>query len=263
MNVVREDTDLAHFARCGYVRIPAALPPAFVARVQDVVWAQLKQRAGVLREEPATWPADWVGINKDLIDAVAGVEIGRRLTEAVDDLLGVSQWRPLKTLGGLLLTMPGGTPKAWNVPTTGWHVDNDPLRYRNQVDELMLFTFYSSVQPRGGGTLILSGSPRLLEQYSMVQEAGGVPGSAAWLERFADWHPWLAELMGRKSVPTRTSEEWLGTAVDVHGTVVQVVELTGEPGDAVLCHPMILHAASPNCRPTPRMMRRTNFRRRR
>jgi ectoine hydroxylase-related dioxygenase (phytanoyl-CoA dioxygenase family) len=96
-----------------------------------------------------------------------------------------------------------------------------------------------------------------------VQEAGGVPGSAAWLERFADWHPWLAELMGRKSVPTRTSEEWLGTAVDVHGTVVQVVELTGEPGDAVLCHPMILHAASPNCRPTPRMMRRTNFRRRR
>jgi hypothetical protein len=263
MNVMRGDTEPAHFARCGYVRIPAALPPAFVARVQDVVWEQLKQRAGVSREDPATWQADWVGINKDLIDAAAGVEIGRRLTEAVDDLLGVGRWRPLKTLGGLLLTMPGGTPEAWNVPTTGWHVDNDPLRYRNRVDELMLFTFYSSVQPQGGGTLILSGSPRLLEQYSKVQEAGGVPGSAAWMERFADWHPWLAELMGRHSVPTRTPEEWMGAAVDVHGTAVQVVELTGEPGDAVLCHPMILHAASPNCRPTPRMMRRTSFRRRR
>lgn len=263
MKVVREDTDLAHFARCGYVRIPAALPPAFIARIEDVVWAQLKQRAGVLRENPTTWPADGVGINKKLIDAVAGVEIGQRLTAAVDHLLGVGQWRPLKTLGGLLLTMPGGTPKAWNVPTTGWHVDNDPLRYRNQVDELMLFTFYSSVQPQGGGTLILSGSPRLLEQYARGEEVGCVPGPSPLLERIADWHPWLAELMGRQSVPTRTPEEWMGTVVDVHGTGVQVVELTGEPGDAVLCHPLMLHTSSPNCRPTPRMMRRTSFRRRR
>jgi hypothetical protein len=165
MNVVRGDTELAHFARCGYVRIPAALPPAFVARVQDAVWTQLKQRAGVLREDPTTWRPDWAGINKKLIDQVAGVEIGQRLTKAVDQILGVDQWRPLNTLGGLLLTMPGGSPEAWNVPTTGWHLDNDPRSYRKQVDELMLFTFYSSVQPQGGGTLILSGSPHLLEQY--------------------------------------------------------------------------------------------------
>lgn len=263
MNGVREDTELAHFARCGYIRIPAALPPAFVARVQDVVWAQLKQRGGVLREDPTTWPSDWVGINKKLIDQVAGVEIGQRLTAAVDHILGVAQWRPLDTLGGLLLTMPGGEPKTWNVPTTGWHLDNDPRNYRGQVDKLMLFTFYSSVQPQGGGTLILSGSPRALEQYMGTQEAGSVPGPAAFLEQIADWHPWLGELTGRRSVPNRTPEEWLGSVVDVHGTPVQVVELTGEPGDAVLCHPSMLHAGSPNSLAAPRIMRRTSFRRRR
>jgi hypothetical protein len=97
----------------------------------------------------------------------------------------------------------------------------------------------------------------------IAQDAGGVPGPAALLERIADWHRWLAELMGRQPVPTRTPEEWLGTVVDIHGTPVQVVELTGEPGDAVLCHPSMLHALSPNCLPTPRIMRRTSFRRRR
>jgi hypothetical protein len=263
MSIVTRDTEWAHFARWGYVRIPAALPPAFVAQVQDVVWAQLKQRAGVIREDPATWRPDVVPINKTVIDQAAGVEIGQRLTEAVDHLLGVDQWRPLNTLGGLLLTMPGGSPETWNVPTTGWHMDNDPRNYRGKVDKLMLFTFYSAVQPQGGGTLILSGSPRLLEQYMGTQEADCIPGPATFLEQIANWHPWLGELTGRRSVPNRTPEEWLGPVVDVHGTSVQVVELTGEPGDAVLCHPSMLHAVSPNSLATPRIMRRTSFRRRR
>jgi ectoine hydroxylase-related dioxygenase (phytanoyl-CoA dioxygenase family) len=52
-------------------------------------------------------------------------------------------------------------------------------------------------------------------------------------------------------------------SVEVHGVPLQIAELTGEPGDAVLCHPALLHAQSMNCSTVPRIMRRTNVRRKR
>jgi hypothetical protein len=103
----------------------------------------------------------------------------------------------------------------------------------------------------------------MLEQYMDTRAASRVADPGSLLEGLADWHPWLGELMGRRAAPSRTRKEWMGSAVDVRGTPVQIVELTGEPGDAVLCHPSMLHAASPNCLAEPRVMRRTNFRRRR
>ena len=39
------------------------------------------------------------------------------------------------------------------------------------------------------------------------------------------------------------------------GGDLRVVELTGEPGDMVFCHPLLIHSPSQNCRPTPRMVR--------
>ncbi|WP_219837154.1 phytanoyl-CoA dioxygenase family protein [Paenibacillus sp. R14(2021)] len=34
--------------------------------------------------------------------------------------------------------------------------------------------------------------------------------------------------------------------IDEDGTRLQVVETTGEAGDVILCHPFLVHAASPN-----------------
>jgi ectoine hydroxylase-related dioxygenase (phytanoyl-CoA dioxygenase family) len=42
---------------------------------------------------------------------------------------------------------------------------------------------------------------------------------------------------------------------EVHGIPVRVVELTGEPGDMVFCHPTIVHCVSPNRGAQPRLMR--------
>lgn len=43
----------------------------------------------------------------------------------------------------------------------------------------------------------------------------------------------------------------LSTAVD--GAELRVVEMTGEPGDVFLAHPLILHAPATNCTTVPRM----------
>lgn len=38
----------------------------------------------------------------------------------------------------------------------------------------------------------------------------------------------------------------------VEGVKLRVVEMTGEPGDVILAHPMIVHAPAKNCSSMPR-----------
>jgi hypothetical protein len=41
----------------------------------------------------------------------------------------------------------------------------------------------------------------------------------------------------------------------VEGVPLRVVELTGEPGDMVFCHPVMVHCGAPNRGTRPRFMR--------
>ncbi len=240
------------------MRVREALTASYVERVQEVIWTQLREKAGVIRDDPATWKTEWVGINKEMLDRAARPEITPRLQNAVNQLPGEGTWKPLKTLGGLLMTMPGQYTGPWEVPARLWHTDNDPHMYRSNLSELMLFTFYAMVAPQGGGTPVLAGSPSLFEKYYADKEAQGTEE----FPPFDNWHPYLAELTGR-APRTRTALDWLEKPEIVHGVRTQVVELTGEPGEAILCHPAMYHAVAPNTLASPRIMRRTNFRRKR
>jgi hypothetical protein len=46
---------------------------------------------------------------------------------------------------------------------------------------------------------------------------------------------------------------------DADGIPVRVAELTGQPGDAVLAHPWVLHSHSPNASGYPRIMLTKNL----
>ena len=259
---VLSSDDVALFAAQGFIRIANALPMSFVAKVQTAIWDQLQTQYRMVQQDPTTWRPEWCGINRRIIDAAAGIEITPRLTAVVDQLLGAAQWRPVKTLGGLLLTMPEPEQTPWD-RALDWHFDNDPRAYFARVDELMLFTFFSSVRPRGGGTLVLAGSPRLVAHYAAARAASNEMDLLPETVGLAAWHSWLEELLSSRPSNARSTATLMEEPVEVHGVSLQIVELTGEPGDAVLCHPAILHAVSMNCSTVPRMMRRTNVRRKR
>ena len=74
-------------------------------------------------------------------------------------------------------------------------------------------------------------------------------------ECFARSHPWLAELSGKAPDQGDRIRRFMEEGAVVDGVPVRVVELTGEPGDAVLTHPAICHCRSYNCSQTPRFMR--------
>ena len=65
-----------------------------------------------------------------------------------------------------------------------------------------MVSFIGPVAPHGAGTLILSGSPRLLIQQERQLPASQRRGSIATLrDRFHRSHPWLMALTGQAPSP--------------------------------------------------------------
>jgi hypothetical protein len=62
-------------------------------------------------------------------------------------------------------------------------------------------------------------------------------------------------LTGTKPGPEDRIAYFMRETRDVRGVRVRVVELTGEPGDAILCHPFDAARRAPNRRESPRFMR--------
>jgi len=117
-------------------------------------------------------------------------------------------------------------------------------------------SFIGPVAPRGGGTLILSGSPRLLikqERRIPADQRRGLDGRTR--ERFYRSHPWLIALTGLAPSPADRIATFMDGETVVDGVPLRVVELTGEPGDMVFCHPVMVHCRAPNRGPRPRFMR--------
>jgi hypothetical protein len=111
-------------------------------------------------------------------------------------------------------------------------------------------------RPRGGGTLILSGSPRLLasqERGIPADQRRGLDTRAR--ERFYRLHPWLMALTGQAPSPADRISAFMDGETIVEGVPLRVVELTGQPGDMVFCHPAMVHCRAPNRGTHPRFMR--------
>jgi hypothetical protein len=92
-----------------------------------------------------------------------------------------------------------------------------------------------------------SGSPRLLIQEEPRIPASQRRGSIAVLrERFGRSHPWLMALTGQAPSPADRIAAFMDAETIVEGLPLRVVELTGEPGDMVFCHPVMVHCVAPN-----------------
>jgi hypothetical protein len=163
-------------------------------------------------------------------------------------------WSELEGVGGVFDDLLG--KGAWEVPTRLWHWDNVCDLHIDRPRALFVVSFIGSVAPGSGGTLILSGSPRLLVQQECripASQRGG-SGTSVW-ERFHRSHPWLMALTGLAPSPADRTAAFMEGETIVEDVPLRVVELTGEPGDMVFCHPVIVHCRAQNRGARPRFMR--------
>ena len=170
-----------------------------------------------------------------------------QLGAVIDGLLGAGRWQRPAHWGRPLVTSPApGT--AWDVPTSGWHLDSPDW----ELTMLVVFAHLAPVRPRGGGTLVVTGSHRL------TTPSGPQPGNAPARSRevkahLSTVHPWLRDLWKAGSDADRI-HRYLTAGAVIDGVPVRVEELTGEPGDAVIMHLRLLHVVAPNSLHTPRMI---------
>ena len=246
---------LACFEKQGYVHIREAFRRANALAMQEFMWSRLKALHNIERSDRSTWSDNTNGLNKSAKASVYSGIGSHRLCSTINQLLGPGAWQVPKSWGGFLITFPQGSRDSWELTRKNWHWDGKPSDHFKALNGLFILMLFSHIEPRGGGTLLLSGSHQLISRFV---EAGRQKQKPINLNRFRLSHPWIAELAGMKSRIKDRNERlqyFMQKDTEVDGVSVRVIEVTGEPGDVFLCHPSIFHAASFNHSDVPRFMR--------
>lgn len=234
---------LAELDTTGLVRLARAFDPGSASRMRALVWRELAA-TGARAGEPSTWPDDRRGKS-----AARGLQ-GHRAFQAfwtpdvvgaLDAALGAHAWTRPTNAGDILLTFPTSSPSVAQLDP--FHSDFAMDVAPEPLVAVKIFAFIGGVTPKGGGTLVIRNSHRVVRRY-LDALPRGFPRSRAATQFAAD-HPWLVR-------PPDT--DLIGATHDCNGIEVTVDELTGEPGDVVITHAWTLHAGASNIGASPRIM---------
>jgi hypothetical protein len=234
----------SRFEADGFVRLDAAFSPEDAAFLRDMVWRHVESTTSVRRADPTTWDgAANFGLRvveaRDVWGAVHGCAA---LLSALDDIFGAGRWTPPGP-PQILLTFPG---TEWSWPS-GWHIDFGWDVPTFPVGAVKLFALLDTVDERGGGTLLLEGSHRLVEHLTR-RHSGAVDPWDRNLRPLAAF-PQLSHVLDGTA-----SRAALGETIDVDGIALRPLEITGNGGDIVVAHIQLFHAPSPNSTTRPRQM---------
>lgn len=226
------------FARDGVLRLEGLLPADAVARARAAVLEPLRD-LGLW--DGAAWrleAAARVKVSRDIGHKRPEVEAliaQPAVLAVVDDLLeGRAIDRTVYRRPQILFSLPDAA--AWSLPA-GWHTDC-PRLASGEAPGVQLFTFLEPVEAGGGGTVVVAGSHRLLNDGR-------------------DLKPREINRDLRREAFFRRLYAPAGAGLPsgaVGGVPVRVVELTGRPGDAWVIDLRCLHAPAPNAAGRPRMM---------
>ena len=251
---------LDEFRRSGLVRVPGAISSRVANALCDSVWEMLARRYHILRDDPETWKAQRIIGTRDRPKSVTFEKIADSALRATfDTLLASTAWEPAEHWGSLLVSFPEACG-GWDVPHQGWHLDAPMVQSLPDPYGLRIFTCLARVSPKGGGTLAVAGSPGLIQRLAAscgVAKMRSADVRRALIQRFS----WIKELCSFDPAIDRVSR-FMKSTIALEDLDLRVVELTGEPGDVYLVHPLMIHASSPNCLATPRMALSTTVYRR-
>ncbi|HZG88156.1 phytanoyl-CoA dioxygenase family protein [Paenibacillus sp.] len=252
------EAQVEQFMEKGWVKLEQAYSVEAALAAKAYVWSQVEKR-GVRRDDPSTWTQPILRMNENYDTPEFRACQTERLRGAIEDLIGAGQWafrdRPIYW-GWWPVNFHLGADKPWDVPTEAWHIDgiHHPQYIDSPEQGLLLLCLFSDIRERGGGTLVVEGSHRIVARILRDHPEGLAVKD---VNELAKRHPYLAELTGRAPLPDGASriERFMNRdTVDETGVRLRVVETTGGPGDVIIGHPFLFHAASQNHSGIPRFM---------
>jgi len=165
-------SQIDEFERNGIVRLAGLLSDEIVRPAREVVLRQLAKiglwRDGAWRLDALprpNWPdhglktSKVIGNRHEQLEALIA---DPALCAVVDALLGGRAYavRGAYKRPQVLFTLPNA--QTWSLPD-GWHTDS-PRLASNSSAGVQLFTFLERVDPQGGGTVVIGGSHRLINE---------------------------------------------------------------------------------------------------
>ena len=242
--------DSRQFHEHGWVRIRGAFSAASAEAMRDAVWRALAA-FGIHRDQRSTWTVERPPYLPHLREDPVFQHVGSStLLAAIDAIFEQLPHEIPEKWGAIFLGFP--TKKPWALPTRGWHVDaryTSPLR---PVRGVKTFALFGNVVPRGGATLMVSGSHRLIHRWFRENPPARGARSAEMRSRLLS-HPYVRGLHTAGD-PRERIERFVERVDAMDGIPLQVVEASGDAGDVFLVHPLVMHVAAPNNSTEPRFM---------
>ncbi|MGH9044769.1 MAG: phytanoyl-CoA dioxygenase family protein [Acidimicrobiales bacterium] len=221
------DDQLAAFVERGWTLLRHAFSPD----VAEAVRLDLTARIGVDLARPEEWSEPQVWLKEMTTEAPYTDALTDRFHAAVDQLVGPNRWKMTREMGWWAVNFPGFVDPPY---ADSWPIEGGWFRHRPSSPEqaiLNLFCF-STVEPGGGGTLLVEGSHHLAARLLWEAEPDGLD----------------ADDFDEPLTATLDEQGWPG-----------VVEVVAEEGDVVLAHPLVFHSANPNYGTRPRVMAQPAF----
>ena len=235
------------FNELGVIKVKGAFDAETASDLEQELWRRF-EKWGIERGVRESWEAlDEATIRKVMKGTrrVRGLEsiYNTRSDEIASALARETDFEKQKAL--LLLTFSGRHDYIPDqaVPNSIWHSDTPNVPGEGLTGVIVL-GFINHVRPRGGGTMVITGSHRLFETSNSAI-------TSKMAKRKLKKYPYFRELLSSKSTDRERFFTEPGYVNDIE---LKLVELTGEPGDAYFVNGSVLHTITRNYQPDPRMM---------
>ena len=242
------ENDRDRFEARGLVKLPGLLPDDLTERALNLVYEK-SERAGTRHN--GVWRLDKLTdepVRRQSKKLLSGIRhaavladlVTPELESAIERVAG-GPVRPLMEWPQLLFSFP--RPGTWSLPRTAWHVDLPKLPNRRTIPGVQAFAMLETVEPGGGGTVVVEGAHRLLDD---------IPWLGSEQIKYRLRRERYFQALTSKQVSNRN--RFLRQPVKTRGIELRVVELVGRRGDVYLVDMRLLHAAAPNVSRAPRIM---------
>lgn len=241
------------FRRRGVINLPGFLSKDLIdpARklLHDVLEREEVCRQGMWIGERLNGVLDWTVQMSKLLKtlhfstkrspefaAICSAELHNAAEQLMDGRSLITVSRPQ-----VLFTAPNA--ERWELPHKVWHMDIARVG-KIGCPGVQMFTFVDQVDPGGAGTLVAAGSHHYVNDQGKVR-------SKDVKKQLRKANPWFKGLFKLDGGDRRRYIDEPSRDGDVE---LQVVELTGAPGDVWLMDLRVLHSLSPNTTDRPRLM---------
>ncbi|KAI0344230.1 hypothetical protein BDW22DRAFT_1427864 [Trametopsis cervina] len=238
------DEQVDFFMENGYIILKQAFTKAKAEQWQENLWLRLDMDP----EDKSTWTKERVHMPVHRREKVA--DFAPRAWAAIKDLLGgedrideqASSWGDSFIVNLGTPETEGATP-AHPSDLDNWHCDGDFfVHYLDSPEQaLLVIPIFSDIKPTGGATYIAPDGIDMIAKYLAAHPEGVIPENRTFrsslyttgkLEEHPSFWSHLKEIKRCQ----------------------KFVEVTGEVGDVVLLHPLMLHSASKNNLRIPRVI---------